>query len=235
MLLLAGLIFAGGTLAVFMGPRNDTPSTNDVAGFPGPTFSRLEIFQQQTPTPTPTPVLTPGITPWFPSASPSFGSFSPVPSFGVTSPPLTPTPTSVTDTPPPNSTPRPTPPPNSTPRPTPKPTPTPAPRAKFSASQQGNSTTVAIDNNTVGRATSWFWDFGDGQTSNDKNPGSHNYGAFGTYTITLTAEGPGGRDTFQKQVSVQDAPPTPPPTDPPPTDPPTPTPDPGGSPAAPAP
>jgi PKD domain len=215
-LLLAGLIFAGGTLAVFMRPGNETPSTNNVAGLPDPT-SRLQIFEQETPTPTPSPTPTPtaAITPWFPSGSPPFGSL--LPSSGATFPPVTPTPGTV-------PTPRPTKPP------TPRPTATPAPRAKFSASQQGTSTSVAIDNNTIGPATDWFWDFGDGNTSNEKNPGSHDYGSYNTYTITLTVSGPGGQDMFQKQVSVQEPPPvTPSPTPPPPTDPP-PTGPPQGSP-----
>jgi|GEM_PF-1628502 len=34
-------------------------------------------------------------------------------------------------------------------------------------------------------ATSWAWDFGDGTTSADQNP-SHEYGAAGSYTVTLT-------------------------------------------------
>ena len=35
-------------------------------------------------------------------------------------------------------------------------------------------------------ATSWNWDFGDGNTSNQQNP-THTYAAFGAYTVTLTA------------------------------------------------
>ena len=35
-------------------------------------------------------------------------------------------------------------------------------------------------------ATSYLWDFGDGNTSSDKNP-LHTYTATGTYTVTLTA------------------------------------------------
>jgi hypothetical protein len=226
-LLLAGLIFAGGTLAVFMQPTGASNLTNDVAGLPGPTGSRLQIFQQETPTPSPTQVITPGITPWLPSAPPSLDAFSIPPSFGVTFAPSTPPPTPSPPPPAggPGTTPRPTKPP------TPRPTSTPAPKAKFSANQQGNSTSVSIDNNTVGPATEWFWDFGDGNTSNDKNPGSHDYGSYGTFTIRLTATGPGGQDVFQKDVNVQEPPPETPTPTPPDTPPPPPTETPTATPA----
>ena len=55
-LFLAALIFAGGTLAVFMGPRGATPTAPAVAADPSASASRLEIFEQQTATPSPTPV-----------------------------------------------------------------------------------------------------------------------------------------------------------------------------------
>jgi len=44
---------------------------------------------------------------------------------------------------------------------------------------------------------SWLWDFGDGETSTDENP-VHDYAADGTYTVTLTATGPGGVDVETK-------------------------------------
>lgn len=44
-----------------------------------------------------------------------------------------------------------------------------------------------ITNNAV----SWMWDFGDGNTSTDKNP-VHNYGEGGYYTVKLTATGADG-------------------------------------------
>ena len=33
-------------------------------------------------------------------------------------------------------------------------------------------------------ATSWYWDFGDGNTSTEQNP-THTYAEPGTYTVTL--------------------------------------------------
>ena len=220
-LLLAGLIFAGGTLAVLMGPRADTPSTTDIAGLPGPTFSRLEIFQQETPTPAPTPVVTPGITPWFPSASPSFG-LSPSPSFGVTFPPPTPTPGTVT---PPPRTPRPT------PRPTPTPRPDTSPKARFTATQQGASTSAKFNDNSAGGVIAWVWQFEGGGTSTDRNP-TFDFGSYGPKSVTLTVtDADGDTDSLTKTVNLQE--PTTPPTDPPPTDPPPASePPPGQSPTA---
>lgn len=46
-------------------------------------------------------------------------------------------------------------------------------------------------------ATSWQWQFGDSATSTAQNP-VHLYGAPGSYTVSLTATGPGGTDTRTK-------------------------------------
>ncbi|MFH2096358.1 MAG: C25 family cysteine peptidase [Bacteroidota bacterium] len=46
--------------------------------------------------------------------------------------------------------------------------------------------TVTFTNNST-NATSYLWDFGDGNTSTDENP-VHTYTANGTYTVTLTAD-----------------------------------------------
>ncbi len=56
-----------------------------------------------------------------------------------------------------------------------------------------------VDNST--NATSWAWDFGDGNTSTLQNP-SHLYAANGTYTVTLIATGPCGPDTTSASVTV---------------------------------
>ena len=40
--------------------------------------------------------------------------------------------------------------------------------------------------------TSWLWNFGDGSTSSDANPGTHQYTTAGNYTVTLTATTSGG-------------------------------------------
>jgi uncharacterized protein (TIGR02145 family) len=45
---------------------------------------------------------------------------------------------------------------------------------------------VIFTDNSVLEATSWQWDFGDGNTSTEQNP-THTYTAEGTYTVILTA------------------------------------------------
>ncbi len=63
---------------------------------------------------------------------------------------------------------------------------------------------VAI-NNTSLYATSYYWDFGDGHTSNAMNP-NYTYVQAGTYQITLTVTGPGGTDTESQIVNVYPSP-----------------------------
>ncbi len=53
--------------------------------------------------------------------------------------------------------------------------------------------TVNFADASTGTVTSWSWDFGDTGTDTVQNP-SHTYNAVGTYTVTLTATGPGGSD-----------------------------------------
>lgn len=55
--------------------------------------------------------------------------------------------------------------------------------------------TVSFYNNTLD-ATSYLWEFGDGQSSNEEAP-SHTYRVPGTYTVRLTAYGPGGTLTAE--------------------------------------
>lgn len=50
-------------------------------------------------------------------------------------------------------------------------------------------------------ATSYWWDFGDGDTSNIDEP-AHIYSASGTYTVTMIAANPCGSDTSQQSVFV---------------------------------
>src|SRR6185436_5085917 len=52
------------------------------------------------------------------------------------------------------------------------------------------------------------WTFGDGGTSTAQNP-SHTYNAAGTFTVALTATGPGGSNTLTKTsyVTVSEPPP----------------------------
>ena len=59
-------------------------------------------------------------------------------------------------------------------------------------------------------ASQWEWDFGDGGTSNEKNP-VHQYKNIGTYTVTLTVRGTINgieqTDSISKQITVVNAPP----------------------------
>ncbi len=50
-------------------------------------------------------------------------------------------------------------------------------------------------------ATSYLWEFGDGNTSVDFEP-VHNYATNGTYTVTLRVSGPCGVDDFTETITV---------------------------------
>jgi len=60
-------------------------------------------------------------------------------------------------------------------------------------------------------ATAWAWDFGDGSTSTLQSP-SHVYTQPGTYTVTLTVEGPGGQNSLVRTDLITVNAPPPPPT-----------------------
>ncbi len=70
-----------------------------------------------------------------------------------------------------------------------------------------NAVTGTISNftNTSLDATSYSWDFGDGNNSNSSDP-SHDYGADGTYTVVLTATNACGTDMFTQTVLISNLP-----------------------------
>ncbi|MFP4288424.1 MAG: PKD domain-containing protein, partial [Bacteroidales bacterium] len=70
------------------------------------------------------------------------------------------------------------------------------PVANFSGSPRSGVAplTVNFNNTSTETITSYFWEFGDGTTSISTNP-SKTYNIPGTYTVKLTATGPGGSDT----------------------------------------
>jgi PKD repeat protein len=54
---------------------------------------------------------------------------------------------------------------------------------------------VAFHDQSTGMPERWSWEFGDGTTSTKQNP-EHVYTSSGVYTVSLTAEGPGGESSF---------------------------------------
>lgn len=60
---------------------------------------------------------------------------------------------------------------------------------------------VFFDNVSSGVITSWYWDFGDGGTSDVQSP-THTYEQPGRYTASLTVTGPGGTDTAVRANGV---------------------------------
>lgn len=62
--------------------------------------------------------------------------------------------------------------------------------------------TVEFTDTSTGEPMSWFWEFGDGDTSGEQNP-THEYAAAGTYTVALTVVNDGGSDAVSAEVTVE--------------------------------
>ncbi len=75
------------------------------------------------------------------------------------------------------------------------------PTAGFTVQQAGLGIVLT---NTSQNATSFHWNFGDGNTSNETNP-THTYAQPGAYTVTLRAENACGSVEFSTQVEIQGA------------------------------
>ncbi|HSJ58057.1 MAG TPA: PKD domain-containing protein, partial [Anaerolineae bacterium] len=84
--------------------------------------------------------------------------------------------------------------------------------ASFSASPTKGATPLRVkfEDTSTGLYTSWRWQFGDGETSDEPAP-VHTYSAPGTYTVTLEVEGEGGNDSSSRTayITVEAAAPTP--------------------------
>ncbi|MDD5189190.1 MAG: PKD domain-containing protein, partial [Methanoregula sp.] len=85
----------------------------------------------------------------------------------------------------------------------------PAPIAGFTTDALSGQVpfTVHFTDMSTGSVSSWSWDFGDGSSSTVRNP-THTYLTGGTYSVALTATGPGGSNsTIQSDaISVSAAP-----------------------------
>ncbi len=73
------------------------------------------------------------------------------------------------------------------------------PSANFTAAPRSGPAPLGVQftNTSQGNTLSYFWSFGDGQTSTDEEP-DHIYYAQGIYDVTLTVSGPEGPDTEMK-------------------------------------
>ena len=105
---------------------------------------------------------------------------------------------SLTFTPTPTNTPTDTPTPTATFTPTEVP-----PSAGFLHNQLTNTPPFQVNfiDQSTGPITSYFWTFGDGNTSTLANP-SHAYAASGFYAVSLTVVGPGGSDTLMQNIQI---------------------------------
>jgi PKD repeat protein len=74
-----------------------------------------------------------------------------------------------------------------------------SPRAAFTGTPHTGQAPlhVTFADASLGNINSWYWNFGDGTGSNQKNP-THSYASPGTYTVGLTVTGPGGADSETK-------------------------------------
>lgn len=64
-----------------------------------------------------------------------------------------------------------------------------------------NRRLVAFSDESIGKVTSWMWDFGDGTTSTEQHP-SHIYTRADHYIVTLRIEGPAGKSKRTKVWDV---------------------------------
>ncbi|HNQ28784.1 MAG TPA: PKD domain-containing protein [Methanolinea sp.] len=77
------------------------------------------------------------------------------------------------------------------------------PVADFSAEPTLGAIPLAVNftDLSTGTPTSWSWDFGDGNTSNDQNP-AHTYESAGIYTVNLTVSNGYGSDSIEKEEYI---------------------------------
>jgi PKD repeat protein len=75
------------------------------------------------------------------------------------------------------------------------------PVANFNVAIRDLCGSEVIFNDRSGSASQWLWDFGDGNTSSEKNP-QHSYEQEGIYTVKLVVSNCAGADTVLRQVNI---------------------------------
>lgn len=81
------------------------------------------------------------------------------------------------------------------------------PQASFYAQPLSGTPPLTVDftDTSTGDFDSWYWTFGDGETSTEQHP-THVYTAMGAFTVTLTVDGPTGSDSDTKPGYITVAP-----------------------------
>ncbi|MGQ9887092.1 MAG: PKD domain-containing protein [Aggregatilineales bacterium] len=81
------------------------------------------------------------------------------------------------------------------------------PRAAFDFVPLGSTAPLEVQfiNQTSGESLTFSWDFGDGQSSAERDP-RHTFVAPGLYVVRLTAQGPGGTDSAERTIEVSSPP-----------------------------
>ncbi|MEX1024313.1 MAG: PKD domain-containing protein [Planctomycetota bacterium] len=85
------------------------------------------------------------------------------------------------------------------------------PSAGFALEPAGGTAPLEVQfqDLSTGGASGWTWDFGDGQSSNQRHP-VHVYREAGSYDVTLSVTGPSGKDEVRRAGAVVAAVPQPP-------------------------
>ena len=80
--------------------------------------------------------------------------------------------------------------------------------ANFEAAPTSGVGPLSVDftDTSSGGVTQWAWDFGDGNTSTQRDP-THTYQDVGDYTVTLVASGPAGSDSRTRNDYIRVEPP----------------------------
>ncbi len=81
----------------------------------------------------------------------------------------------------------------------------PVPSASFQGTpftQQFPDATVTLNNTSAPGNWLYAWTYGDGQGSSQQQPGSHTYGTYGTFTITLVVSGTYCTDTATQVITI---------------------------------